>query len=141
MRQRNSPGGLNGAHAGGAVLAHARHQDGDGFVAERRRHGMKQHIHRRAMAVDARLIHKNRNVAVLHVTNFHVTIARADQRAPGEQQIAGLRLLHFEGRGFVQPPREHFRKSFRHVLHHQQASRKILGELGEKVLQRVGPAR
>ena len=59
---------------------------------------------------------------------------------PGEQQIARLRFLHFDGGGFVQAPREHLGESFGHVLHHQEAAGEILRKLRKKILQRVGAA-
>jgi hypothetical protein len=132
--------GLHGGHACDAVFTHAGHQHCGGLLAELLRDGLEQNVGGRAVSVDARLVHKNRDVAVLHAPDFDMAIARADQRAAGEKQITGLRLFHFDRGGFIEPPREHFGEALRHVLHHDEAAGKIMRKLRENVLKRVGAA-
>src|SRR5579863_7800814 len=141
LRDRESARRLDGAHTRGSVVAHAGHQDADRLEAEFLRHGMKKHINRGTMTVHAGLIHEYRNVSVLHAPHLHVTISRADQGASREKQVARLRFFYLDRGGFVETLREHLGKSLRHVLHHEEASGKILGDLRQEILQRVRSAR
>src|ERR1700723_4004503 len=90
------------------------------------------------MAVDARSVDENCNVAMLHPTHFHVPVARTNQCAACEQEIARLCFLYFDGGRLVEALREHLGEAFRHVLNDEKATGKILWKLRKKILEGVG---
>src|ERR1700723_4260988 len=91
------------------------------------------------MAVDARSVDENCNVAMLHPTHFHVPVARTNQCAACEQEIARLCFLYFDGGRLVEALREHLGEAFWHVLHDEKAAGKILRQLRKKILESIRP--
>ena len=105
MRDGQAARRLHGLHGIGAIVAHPRHEDRDTFLAEFFCDGPKQHVHRWPVSVHRRLIHKRNHVSLRRATNLHVTIARAYERAPGAENVAGQSLRHVNRRALVQPAR------------------------------------
>ena len=86
LRDGDAARGVHGAHAGGAVFAHAGHQHANGVAAELLRDGMEKNVDGRPVAVDARLVDQDGDVAVFHAPDFHMAVARTNQRAAGRSK-------------------------------------------------------
>src|SRR5258708_4629103 len=140
LRDGDSAGRLDCAETFRAVFAHAGHQNADGHRAKFLRDRMKQNVHRRTVTVYWSGIAEHRHVSARHAANHHVAIAGTNQRAAGQQQVAGTRFLNFNGAAFIQAARKHFGKTFRHMLHDEQGAGKVRGNLRKDELQGVASA-
>src|SRR5437879_3893009 len=92
------------------------------------------------MSVHAIIVCEDDHVAKWHTAYPDMTIAGADQCAPGNEHVAGLGFLYFDSATLIQAAREHLGESFRHVLDYDDAAREVAGELCEHVLQCVWTA-
>src|SRR5207245_10806557 len=87
------------------------------------------------MSVYSWIIAQNGDISQRQPFNLQVPTAGTDEHPPSEKEIAGLCLLHVERAALIQAPRKHLSESLWHVLHHDNAARKIMRQLGEDVLQ------
>ena len=58
------------------------------FAGELVRHGLKEDVHRRPVAVDPWLAVENGDVSMVHAPDLQVPVARTNQGAPRKKQIA-----------------------------------------------------
>lgn len=131
---------LDGSRAFGAIVAHAGHQDGDGLWPAFLGDGAKEDVCGRTMAIDARRIRDHSDETVRRVSREQVAIAGANESASGEELIAGVSLMNFDQRAFIEPFGEHFGEASRHMLRDQQAAGEIRRHLREQIFEGVWPA-
>src|SRR5260370_35041555 len=92
------------------------------------------------MSVHGRAIGENHHVPPGHPSNHHVTISRTNQNAASEEEIAGARFVYFKSAAFIEALREHFGKTFGHVLHDQNCGKEVRWNLRQDKLQCVWAA-
>src|SRR5882724_3334559 len=141
LRDRHSASGFHGALPFGAVFTHACHQNSHAHWAKFLRDRVEKHVYGRPVAIHRSRIAQHRHVSSWHAAHHHVAITWTNQRAPRQQEIAGLRLLNFQFTTFIQPASKHFRETFGHMLDDQQAAGKLRGNLRKNKLERVWSAR
>jgi hypothetical protein len=110
-----------------AVISHSSHDHGDREAAKFVRGTAKQNVHGGPVSVHARVVRKDGDAPKREFLDFHVSVARTDQDATRQQQIAGLRFLDLNGTGFIQPTGKHIGEPVGHVLDNQDRARKIAG--------------
>jgi hypothetical protein len=78
LGDRKTTGRMDGTKSRGAVFPHSGHQHSQSLIAKLRGDRMEEDVDGGPVPVDARLIHKNRDVSMIHAAYFHVAVARAN---------------------------------------------------------------